>query len=107
MSVSVTVRSDVPAIKARVSRQVEALVAKAALDIEARARAQAPVDTGFLKSSIEAVQEGRAAWRVEAAAEYAIFVEFGTRRMGARPFLIPALEAVRGPFLAAVRGAVN
>lgn len=102
MSVTVIVRSRVPRASADVLARAAAITEKAAFDIEARARAQAPVQTGFLKSSIEASGRGTD-WRVDARAEYALFVEFGTRRMGARPFLIPALEAVRPAYLSAMR----
>lgn len=102
MSVTVTVRSRVPGATADVLRRAEQITAKAAYDIEARAKAQAPVDTGFLKSSIEASGSGTD-WQVDAHAAYSIFLEFGTRRAGARPFLIPALEAVRPSYLAAMR----
>lgn len=102
MSVTVIVRSRTGRASAEVLARAAAITEKAALDIEARAKAQAPVQTGFLKSSIEA--SGKSTdWQVDARAEYAIFVEFGTRRMGARPFLIPALEAVRPSYLAAMR----
>lgn len=81
-----------------------------AIRVEAQAKlnaSQAPpsqpgqgpaVRTGLLRSSIT--------WRpgidaespyvdVGSAVEYAAFVELGTSRMGARPYLRPALEAAR------------
>jgi hypothetical protein len=39
--------------------------------------------------------------------KYGIFREFGTRRMAAHPFMIPALEAVRTAFLQAMRQVNN
>lgn len=106
LSVQVRVDSRVGQVSAVAAARVEAIVEKAARDVEARAKAQAPVDTGFLKSSIQTSREGPATWRVEAAAEYAVFVELGTVRMGARPFLVPALESVRPQLAAALRGIV-
>jgi len=62
-----------------------------AADVEALAKRIVPVRTGRLRSSIYAkVQE----WVAEIGAEatYAMFVEFGTRYMRARPYLYPAVQ---------------
>jgi len=54
-----------------------------------------PVKTGYLRSTLNWFIQGCRAF-LEATAEYAGFVEFGTRRMAARAFLRPgADEAVR------------
>lgn len=57
-----------------------------------------PVDTGFLKDSIELdlIDDGLTAV-VEAYAEYAAYVEYGTRFMAAQPYIRPAYnqESVR------------
>lgn len=61
-----------------------------AADVKALAKQLVPVRTGQLQSSIYArVQE----WVVEIGAEaaYALFVEFGTRHVQARPYLYPAI----------------
>lgn len=55
-------------------------------------------DTGMLIASIvaDAVLEGdEIAGFVDARAEYAVHLEYGTRKMAARPFLIPAVELNR------------
>jgi HK97 gp10 family phage protein len=60
-------------------------------DVKALAKQLAPVRTGRLSGSIYAkIQE----WVAEIGAEatYALFVEFGTRHMRARPYLYPALQ---------------
>jgi HK97 gp10 family phage protein len=50
-------------------------------------------DTGFLVSNIHAViDQDRLGGSVESRASYSIFLEFGTSKMQARPFLQPALE---------------
>ena len=61
------------------------------------------MDTGHLKNSIQARPEGLLVWRVESPADYSLYVEFGTRRMAARPFLTPAVEIVRPRLLEALR----
>ena len=61
--------------------------------IQAQAQANAPVRTGFLRGSIIRVVQG-GQFAVQALANYAGFVEYGTRRMAARPYLTPAAESV-------------
>jgi HK97 gp10 family phage protein len=82
--------------------KAERMVAKIALDLTARAKARAPVRTGNLKGSIQPERTGRLQWRVEVGAHYGIYVEFGTRRMRAQPYFVPAAEAVRPVFARAV-----
>ncbi|MCD8391211.1 MAG: HK97 gp10 family phage protein [Firmicutes bacterium] len=67
----------------------EALRAAAGV-VEERARELCPVDTGYLKSSISSSVDGGAAY-VSAGAPYAAYVEFGTSKAAAQPFLVPAL----------------
>lgn len=49
------------------------------------------VDTGNLKNSIIAVKRGKG-WVVLVGADYGADLEYGTRKMGARPFLRPAVR---------------
>jgi HK97 gp10 family phage protein len=50
-------------------------------------------DTGFLVSNIHAVIDpDRLGGSVESRADYSGFLEFGTSKMKARPYLQPALE---------------
>jgi HK97 gp10 family phage protein len=66
---------------------------------QASAEGQAPAtDTGFLVSNIthQFAKKGKTmASKVLSKANYSEFLEFGTRNMGARPFLQPALEKNR------------
>ena len=74
------------------------------------ARRLCPVDTGDLKASISARSEpiaGGAEGEGAAGAAHAVYVELGTSRMAARPFLLPACRAERGALLAAVARAVR
>lgn len=74
----------------------------------ASAPGEAPaVDTGNLKSSIKKRRVGNMVWEVyvgQEASKYGTALEFGSprRRLAPRPFLRPALEAVRKPFIAAI-----
>ena len=62
-------------------------------EMQTKAQQNAPVDTGTLKRSIglEITDNGMSA-EVEPTAEYAPYVELGTRFMEAQPYLKPAFE---------------
>ena len=67
-----------------------------ALQVERAAIRGCPVDTGRLRSSIanEIGQDGEGLVAVIGTnVEYAPYVELGTSKMAAQPFLLPALEA--------------
>lgn len=85
------------------------VIRKAALDIEAQAKANAPVDTGALKNSIIATKDPSKpfTWQVAVGVEYGPFVEYGTTKMVAQPFLTPAVEAVRPALLAALESMID
>lgn len=110
-------------LTAEMAYKAEQIVTKIAFDVEAGAKTRAPVDTGALKASIytstrrsstyrdhtgdaflanpdaRIAPEVEAPHRLEAVVaapmEYAVYVELGTSKMGAQPFLGPAVEAVR------------
>lgn len=92
-----------PAIKANMVMVAEAATAKAALDMEGQMKTRAPVDTGFLKNSVQATKVGPAHWRVTVGADYGVYLEYGTRFMAAQPFFFPAIAEVSPSFLAAMR----
>lgn len=50
-----------------------------------------PVDTGYLRSTIDAGHWGDGFW-CEATADYAEYVEYGTSNMDAQPYFEPALQ---------------
>lgn len=56
---------------------------------------RAPVDTGALRSSItsESHMEGELRYVMQDGVNYGVHNEFGTSRMPAHPFFIPAVEA--------------
>lgn len=116
-----------PQISEELDTVLSQIVRKTALDVQAHAASQAPVDTGFLRNSIYTVtSEGstyggagsppgdatllpqvpgpsdKTTAYVAVGASYGAFVNYGTRHMAARPFWEPAVDAVRPSFEAAL-----
>lgn len=87
---------DIAAMSARVRPLSEAALRKTGVDIQAGAQMRAPVDTGYLRSSIsmDAGRDGDT-YRVEVGptANYAGHVENGTSRQRPQPYLRPATDA--------------
>lgn len=111
---------------ADVQRRVEAVVEEYALLIERDAKANAPVDTGDLRSTIRSVLNGVSAEVLAGGipgeatgevVEHAAAIEFGLSysrlsdraqvQTQAQPYLFPAYEANRAAFVEALRAAVN
>jgi len=71
------------------------------------AQSLAPKRTGFLASTVFAERIGEWAFKLGARAEYAYFVEFGTRFMRARRFLTQALESAKPSLVLRVNQALR
>ena len=63
------------------------------------ARRRAPVDTGYLRSSIDGNYIDEFEYEVIAEADYAIFVEKGTRYMSPQPFMEVSLDVAEPEFI--------
>lgn len=116
-----------PLIAAAIHRAASQLVRKACLDVQAAAQAGVVVDTGYLKSSIYThtadgstygqgikgagpgrellpdvgAPENDQTGFVGVGANYGVYVEFGTSKMAAQPYLVPAAEQVGPSYQAA------
>ena len=66
-------------------------IEKAALTLEKNAKQNCPVDTGKLRASIS-TEVGNLEAEVGTNVEYALYVEFGTSKQSAQPFMRPALD---------------
>jgi len=70
-----------------IARQVEALAKSTIV-------AKDIIDTGALLGSIAVTKQGTNSRWVHDGVEYGVYHELGTHRIGARPFMTPAVEAV-------------
>lgn len=95
-----------PEIAGRLRADGAALVQETADNVATGAQQRAPVDTGYLRANIHRQGSGLDA-TVVSEAPYSGYVEYGTGRMGARPFFWPALEAERPIYLAAWRAILS
>lgn len=90
---------------------VRTVVRKNGADLQAKAQKNAPVGTpqstgipgyvgGTLKRSVELdITDGGLTAEVEPTADYAAYVEYGTRFMEARPYLKPAYDEQKKKFV--------
>jgi HK97 gp10 family phage protein len=87
-----TVQFDKTAAVAKaVANSVPKALLGAALIVEGAAKGLSPVDTGNLRGSITHVVETDHA-KVGTNVEYSIWVEAGTSKMAAQPYLRPGLD---------------
>ena len=102
----VRLAADLRGAPARVQARVEQAVAKTALAVVADAQASAPVDTGALRGSISADIRGAEAV-VGPTVHYGGYVELGTSKMRAQPYLFPAADKHERPFAEACADAAE
>lgn len=100
--------ADLTAAGRQVGTRARAVIRKAAYDIERDAKALAPVDTGNLKNSIghsdlRIGTSGQLVAEIGPTANYGIFLELGTSRMPAQPFMGPAADRNTPSFEAAMQ----
>lgn len=80
-------------------RAIDRALEEIGMAAEGYAKRACPVDTGNLRNSIaHAVESAEDAVYVGTNVEYAPYVELGTRRMAAQPFLRPAATEHGGTY---------
>lgn len=92
-----------PEIASKLPNVVSDIVRKAAFDIEANAKAIVPVDTGKLKNSISCEFPTQTSAIIAPHTDYETFVEFGTYKMRAQPYMRPAAERVAPSYFTALQ----
>ena len=96
--------ADVARAQATTGKLAQTVVRKTARDIVRDAKILAPVDTGNLKGSIghsdlrNVSQSGDLSVEIGPTAAYGIFLELGTSRAPAQPFMGPAADRNQAPF---------
>lgn len=70
---------------------------------ESYAKAACPVDTGRLRNSITHQQESENVEVIGTNVSYSVYVELGTSKMSARPFLRPAAEGHAAEYAAILK----
>lgn len=98
-----TLVSRIPAIAAGCEPKARAAVIKTIADVKSNAMANAAVDTGNMRSSITGQTTRALGGDITAGAEYSVYVEYGTSKMAAQPFMTPAAEAAFPGFVAAMK----
>lgn len=88
-----------PALAAKMPEAVRQIVQETILAIETGAKLKCPVDTGALRASLVSEMTGDTSGQVATNIEYSTYVEFGTSKMGARPYMTPAAEAERRHYM--------
>ena len=91
------------ALKDQYTGDIQKQVDRSALNIDREAKKLVPVDTGRLKTSI-GIDRGEMMADIGTNVYYAPYVEFGTSRQSAQPYLIPSFEMERPKFINALRG---
>ncbi|MHC5281156.1 HK97-gp10 family putative phage morphogenesis protein [Listeria kieliensis] len=76
----------------KVQNEVSSEIQKSALRIEKGAKRRVAVDTGRLKAAIRAKKTSKFQAEINARTNYAIYLEEGTRKMRAQPFLKPSVN---------------
>lgn len=104
----IVVFNRIPELIAAVEANSRSAPKRVADRIASRAREYAPVDTGYLRSTIgtESISVGKEA-EVFASAEYAAYIEFGTYKMAPQPFLGPAVEDFADEFMLEIAAPVG
>ena len=89
-------------VKSKVSKAVQ----KNGAQMHKAALRNVPVDTGHLKRSITLETDSTTA-TVQEHTDYGIYVEMGTRKMAAQPYIKPAFNSVKDTFISDLRKAVR
>lgn len=105
MNIKISV-SGMPDILSDAERKITAAVERGAQTVCAAAKEMCPVDTGTLKNSISAEADKMSA-SVSANTDYAAYVEFGTSRAAAQPYLVPALLQNTDAVMAEIAAALS
>jgi HK97 gp10 family phage protein len=83
------------AIADKLAGVTEEAISDFADEVAVHMKGVVPVDTGVLRSSIEKKQEGKGYTVGPRGVEYAEYVEYGTSRSPAQPYVAPTVQWAR------------
>ena len=111
VSIEITGLESVKAKLLDVNSSLSINVNKAIMDggflVERDAKKRCPVDTGRLRSSINTRKTGNLEVTVMDGVDYGKFIEYGTSKMRAQPFMRPAANAQKPAIISLVNLAVK
>lgn len=84
--------AELESMSKRVEKNVDKELNEFCKKVVSGAKLRAPVDTGKMKWSIRQVRNRATIHSIEVGADYSSFVEYGTSRMKAQPFVTPAIN---------------
>ncbi|MCC8160204.1 MAG: HK97 gp10 family phage protein [Oscillospiraceae bacterium] len=90
MKVEITYDNGLKKAASRIEESLGEIIAAGAEIVSECAKSLCPVDTGKLRSSITVSSSGNRA-EISANTDYASYVEFGTSKAAAQPYLVPSL----------------
>jgi HK97 gp10 family phage protein len=94
--------------RAATLEDVKAVVKTNTAEMTEKMQNKAPVDTGYLRRSITMnISEGGLVGMVTPRAEYAPYLEYGTRFMAAQPFVKPAFTYQKVKFMSEMKALVK
>ena len=107
-TIDVSIESHVGEVKDALPEQIERALIAIGLTAESHAKDHCPVDTGRLRNSIShQVDMGDRSAIIGTNVEYAAYVELGTSRMRAQPYLRPACESYTDEYRGLVESAMK
>ncbi len=83
----------------KLKQAVNQEIKRSILRVEKRSKQLAPWDTGFLSNNTYSLMTGALQGKIISPADYSIYVEEGTRKMAAQPFLYPAVKMEYAVFM--------
>lgn len=90
MSIDVKIEDNSKEFLKELESRIPAALEECGLAAEGYAKGLCPVDTGLLRNSISHSTDDNTAY-IGTNVEYAAYVELGTKKMKAQPYLMPAV----------------
>lgn len=107
VSVKIVVhKNDLPGAAGKVTKAIGEAFGELAPQLLSEMQGRTPVDTGELRGS-ETATAGGLQLTLTAGTDHAGFVEFGTRKMAAQPYVRPTIEGAAGKVGSAIADKVS